>query len=230
MRLCNMPVQEPSDGGINLPVTLDALHSSFLNFGCFSNLAWTWSKPFPRQCWTVLLLRQQVLQDKGGKRGSVVVPGYAKAALIGSACGIASAAFWLLVASILTTIYQLPPPMKALPLSWLCCLLAMSLTFILGLGDTASLRPRRQRSFWVLMLLVIGLALFIELSPGTSEDFKLGAVNAATYVGYALFIGNHGERVKVVVQRHRKACSLFLILGTVVLVSITVVFQLYPPL
>lgn len=178
----------------------------------------------------LLLLRQQDQLDLPGSVRSALVKGLAKASLIGAACGIASAAFWLIAASILATIQQLPPSLKALPLSWLFLLLVGALGFVIGLFDTSALRPRTLTGFWAVMLFGIGLPLLIGLGPGNSEELKLGGVNLATGVGYALLIGYYGEKVTIVVQRHGKACGVFLILSAIVLLGVTLAFQVNPPL
>jgi len=178
----------------------------------------------------LLLARQRDRPDHRGIARYLSVYGFAKAILVGFACAAVGAGLLLIVANIMVSMQQLPPPMKPIVLAWSFYLMDFALGFLLSLGDNSRLRPRRPIGIWAVILFSLVLPIVVWLSPGIRDELKLYAANAGTILCLALLIGYYGEKVAIIVQRHSKACGAFLILSAIVLVGVTLMFKFNPPL
>ena len=174
-------------------------------------------------CGILLFLRQRNQPNQQATRRLPAIYKWARAAIFGVVFGIVGSCLYLIVALILIDTQQTSSG-DAIAILWSESLLGVVLGFLYG-----SSKPTRRKEptsrFWMFLgASIIAMLLLLVINAGAHSG--PGTTSLFVVIIFLAIAAQYWDKVSTAVQRHSKACAIFLISSAVVLIGVTVVLQI----
>ena len=177
----------------------------------------------------ILLLRQRDKLnqlDQLALRRPPALYKVARAAIFGVLCGGAGVCIYLIVAFVLISTQQIPSS-DAIAFTWTMSLISIVIGFGFGLLKPTQ-RKQTAAKFWMYLgVCIIFLVLFLGMNAGThlGSQSSTGIPTIFIFFIFLAIGAQFWESVSIAIQRHGRACAIFLISSAAVLVGATLVLQ-----